>query len=164
MTDLRHTAAASAPSIGAALRAFRTPVRGHAFAARPPEAAPLQPGRRLALRREPDNPVDPLAVAVWTSPADGEAATAWRVGYLDRQVAARLTPRLDAGLRVEARLDGWIAEPQGRWRRPVVLLRPGTAATPPLEAPSRPRSVRALPADRPGLWGRPPGVRIRPVN
>lgn len=153
MTNLRASSPA-APPIGAALRAFRTPVRGHAFAARPPGAPAPHPGQVVQLRREPDNPADPLAVGVWTD--------AWRIGYLDRQVAARLAPRLDAGLRVEARVDGWVAEPGGRWRRPMVRLQPGTADTPtPLESPRR---VRPRPADVPGLWGRPPGVRVRPVR
>ncbi|MFA9428999.1 hypothetical protein [Egicoccus sp. AB-alg2] len=198
MTDLRHHSP-SAPPIGAALRAFRTPVRGHAFAARPAGAPAPHPGQPLQLRREPANPADPYAVAVWTVPAGGTAAaggtsdpaglaadptggatapsgamadgatdtaTSWRIGYLDRQVAARLAPRLDAGMQVEARIDGWIAEPQGRWRRPVVLLRPGTADLPPplAPAPAPPARVRPPRGDGPGLWGRPPGVRVRPVR
>ncbi|MFA9445492.1 HIRAN domain-containing protein [Egicoccus sp. AB-alg6-2] len=153
MTNLRHSAPA-APPIGAALRAFRTPVRGHAFAARPAQVQAPHPGQQVTLRREPDNPADPFAVAVW--------AEQWRIGYLDRQVAARLAPRLDAGLSVEARIDGWVAEPQGRWRRPMVLLSPGTVADPLPRPPRRPAEPSA--GKGPGLWGRPPGVRIRPVG
>jgi hypothetical protein len=114
----------------------------------------------VVLRREAGNPADPLAVALWCQ--------GWRIGYLDRQVAARLAPRLDAGLRVEARVDGWIAEPQGRWRRPMVLLQPGTADSPPA-ATAHPRRTTVgseTPAVRagPGLWGRPPGVTVRTVR
>lgn len=155
MTDLRSLPVAAAPPIGAALHAFRTPVRGHAFAGRPADAVALHPGQAVDLRREPDNPADRLAVALWCQ--------TWRIGYLDRQVAAQLAPRLDAGLRVEARIDGWVAEPQGRWRRPVVSLRPGTAETP--ATPVAP--ARAAPRGRregPGLWGRPPGVTVRVVG
>jgi len=193
VTDLRHHTP-TAPPIGAALRAFRIPIRGHAFAARPDGSPAPHPGQAVQLRREPDNPADPQAIAVWTVPppaapvgladassaasavpagraAAGSAAAersgaAWRIGYLDRTVAARLAPRLDAGLRVEARVDGWVAEPQGRWRRPIVLLRPGTADLPaplaPTAAPAHGPRRRATTG--PGLWGRPPGVRVRPVR
>jgi hypothetical protein len=123
---------------------FRTPVRGHAFAARPPGGHDPGPGRPARLVREPDNPRDPLAVAVW---ADG--GIPWRVGYLDRVVAARLAPRLDAGQRFVVELDGWVDAPGSAWRRP--LLRVTALAT-----PSRPE---APPPD--GLAGRPPGVRRR---
>jgi hypothetical protein len=158
VTDLRSSRVPAAPPIGAALRAFRTPVRGHAFAARPDDQGALHPGRPVQLRREADNPADPLAVALWCG--------TWRIGYLDRQVAARLAPRLDAGLRVEARIDGWVAEPRGRWRRPVVVLQPGTADTPlPPAAPQPRRPGRAVSGqDGPGLWGRPPGVTVRAVR
>lgn len=115
------------------LRPFATPVRGHAFAARPPGGADLR-RTSLVLRREPDNPADPWAVAVW---ADG-GGRPWRVGYLDRGVAARVAPRLDAaGGRLPAAFDGWWDEPGGRWRRPVVRV--GACE------PSRRRSVRDLP-------------------
>lgn len=154
MTDLRSSRTSAAPPIGAALRAFRTPVRGHAFAARPDDRRAPHPGQPVQLRREADNPADPLAVALWCE--------GWRIGYLDRQVAARLAPRLDAGLRVEARIDGWVAEPQGRWRRPMVLLQPGTADTP--AAPRRPTTGTGARRDGPGLWGRPPGVTVRAVR
>jgi hypothetical protein len=114
----RLTTAGRRPDV--ALRPFRTPVRGHAFAARPPGVQAPHPGQVARLEREPDNPADRLAVAVW---AEHDGAW-WRVGYLDRGVAARIAPRLDRGLRVDARVDGWVAEPRGRWRRPVVLLLP----------------------------------------
>jgi hypothetical protein len=97
------------------------------------------------LTREPHNPADPLAVAVWL---DGGEQRPWRIGYLDRGVAARVAPRMDAGLTLDARVDGWIAEPDGRWRRPVVLLLPEViepaAPVPPAEStgPSRPSPSR----------------------
>lgn len=158
MTDLRSSRAPAAPPIGAALRAFRTPVRGHAFAARPDDQDVLRPGEPVQLRREADNPADPMAVALWRDH--------WRIGYLDRQVAARLAPRLDAGLRVEARIDGWVAEPGGRWRRPMVLVQPGTADTPQAPVAPRPRPAGRADSrrDGPGLWGRPPGVTVRAVR
>jgi hypothetical protein len=118
------------------IRAFRTPVRGYAFAAPPPGGERPAPGLPAELAREPDNPADPLAVAVWASPSDGAR---WRIGYLDRGVAARVAPRLDAGSRVRAQLDGWSEEPEGRWRRPLLLLLPDdddAVATPEPAVPS----------------------------
>ncbi len=47
------------------------------------------PGRALALRRDPDNPHDPNAIAV---DAGGQ-----QVGWVPRELAAELAPELDAG-------------------------------------------------------------------
>ena len=51
------------------------------------------PGRPLELRRDPDNPHDAHAIAV--HPAGGGA----QLGWVPREVAAELAPRLDAGER-----------------------------------------------------------------
>lgn len=138
-------------SDAAAVRRFRTPLRGHAFAGPVPQEA-LTPGRVVSLVREPDNPADAHAVAVWVR---DEEQRSWRVGYLDRTVAARIAPAMDAGASVTAVLEGWIEEPGGRWERPLVRI----------ELPRRPDvpsdgggSVRAT------VWGRPPGVRRRSVD
>ena len=120
------------------LRPFHTPVRGHAFAHRPPGGAPL--GRTpLVLRAEPDNPADPHAVAVW---AEGGGAP-WRVGYLERAVAARLAPH-GPPADLDVSFAGWWEEPEGRWRRPVVRIALAGSA------PRRRRrgSVRDLPPAR----------------
>lgn len=123
---------------------FRTPVRGYAFAPRPPGADDPAPGEAAELRREPDNPADPYAVAVWA----GSRARRWRIGYLERAVAARVAPRLDDELTVavRARVDGWWDEPEGRWRRPVVLVELDPAPSPS------------------GVWGRPAESVTRPVR
>jgi hypothetical protein len=148
------------------IRPFRTPVRGHAFAPRPPELdddgvvdTPVE------LRREPANPADPLAVAVY---AVGALGAPWRVGYLDRSVAARLAPRMDRGASFRGRVDGFVGEPDGRWVRPLVLVlpddgpaEPGSAAAPGGAAAA---SSAATPATPTGLWGRPPGSRRGPVR
>jgi hypothetical protein len=54
-------------------------------------AEDVGPGRPLALRRDPDNPHDPNAIAV--HPAGGGE----QVGWVPREVAAELAPELDAG-------------------------------------------------------------------
>lgn len=131
-------------------RRFRTPLRGHAFAG-PVPAEALGTGRPVTLVREPENPADVHAVAVWVS--DDEQRS-WRVGYLDRTVAARIAPIIDAGTTVSAVLEGWIEEPGGRWERPLVRLE--VAATDGRSGGGE--SVRAT------VWGRPPGVRRRAVD
>jgi hypothetical protein len=177
MTSYRDRLPSSTPPSVVTLRPFRTPVRGHPFAAPPPGAQAPHPGQRAQLHREPGNPADPLAVAVWTE----DSAGWWRVGYLDRGVAGRLAPRIDEGQGIDARIDGWIPEPQGRWRRPVVLLlpegdgagsapgagpRPDTGPeadpTPGRDAGGPPTPAAEDPPAR--LWGRPPGAVVRPVH
>jgi hypothetical protein len=54
-------------------------------------AEDVGPGRPLELRRDPDNPHDPAAIAV--HPAGGGE----QVGWVPREVAAELAPLLDAG-------------------------------------------------------------------
>ncbi len=138
---------------------FRTPVRGHVFAPRPPGTDPPRPGQEARLRREPDNPRDPWAIAVWVPAPSGP----WRIGYLERAVAARLAPRLDVGgLAVDARVEGWQDEPGGRWRRPVVVLEPrvddvGGAGGGAPRGPVAARDVR-------GHWGEPPRSVVRAVR
>lgn len=131
-------------------RAFRTPVRGHAFAG-PAPAAALVAGRAVTLAREPGNPADPHAVSVWLTDDDGQA---WRIGYLDRTVAARLAPRLDGGAAAAAVLDGWVEEPGGRWERPLIRI----------EFEAEGRSAEEERTVRAAVWGRPPGVRRRVIE
>jgi hypothetical protein len=49
----------------------------------------VEPGRSLTLRRDPQNPHDPNAIAV--------IAGADQVGWVPRELAAELAPRIDAG-------------------------------------------------------------------
>lgn len=102
---------------------FRTPVRGHAFAAAPCGAETLTPGTALQLVREPNNPRDPFAIAVWRS---ADATPPWRIGYLDQLVAARLAPFIDDGGSISVTFDGWVTEPEGRWQRPLIRLQIAT--------------------------------------
>ncbi len=130
---------------------FRTPVRGHAFAARPSQARGPHPSQRVLLAREPSNPADPLAIAVWVEDVDGP----WRIGYLERAVAARLAPRLDTDrVAVAGEVEGWLEEPHGRWQRPVVALRPEDRGADHLD----------LAAEETPQWGRPARSIVRPVT
>ncbi len=139
---------------------FRTPVRGYAFAAVPPPAdASLEQGSEVVLLREPSNPADPLAVGVWLVHA---GRPRWRLGYLDRTVAARVAPRLDAGAQVEGRIDGWVEEPEGRWKRPLLRLTLRAAAA--SGASEDAGGVSAVAAPRGRRLGRmQPGVTRRRV-
>lgn len=132
-------------------RRFRTPLRGHAFAGPIPEEV-LETGRRASLVREPRNPADPLAVAVWV---EDDREHPHRIGYLDRAVAARLAPRIDAGAGVTAVIEGWLDEPGGRWQRPLLRL---DIAADPTAGSEVTQTVHAE------LWGRPPGVRRRRID
>jgi hypothetical protein len=53
-------------------------------------AEDVGPGRPLELRRDPENPHDPSAIAV-------HAAGGGQVGWVPREVAADLAPEIDAG-------------------------------------------------------------------
>lgn len=137
---------------------FHTPVRGYAFAAvPPPRSAVLDPGTPVVLLREPDNPADPMAVGVWL--LEGERPR-WRLGYLDRTVASRVAPRLDAGEQVDGVLDGWVEEPDGRWRRPLLHLRSRPTDVASEGAPT----AGAAAVSRRSLRRQPPGVQRRRVR
>ncbi len=77
--------------------------------------ASFDPGRRLALVREPENEYDPNAVAIWNE------ERALQIGYVPREVVPELTGdeqaislwRVDGGLRVLiAPRDAWIGTPR----------------------------------------------------
>ena len=77
--------------------------------------ASFDPGRRLALVREPENEHDPNAVAIWN-----EERTL-QIGYVPRELAQELSGheqahslwRVDGGLRVLiAPRDAWIGTPR----------------------------------------------------
>jgi hypothetical protein len=146
----------------ARIRPFRTPVRGHAFAPRHSGPGGALPDDEVVeLRREPANPADPLAVAVY---AVGAVGAPWRLGYLDRSVAARIAPRMDAGMTFGGALDGWVGEPDGRWQRPLLLVLPDQEAATAAGADTA-RADGVAPTT--GLWGRPPGSRrtvVRPTT
>lgn len=61
--------------------------------------------------------MDEWAVAIWTRSSNG---IPWRIGYLERAVAARVGPQVRGGVRVTGTVVGWMTEPDGRWKRPVI--------------------------------------------
>lgn len=154
MMSVADAAVPASASWGAV--AFHTPIRGYAFAAVPPPTdAAIVEGAPVILLREPENPADRLAVGVWLVHA---GRPRWRLGYLDRSVAARIAPRMDAGAWVEGSIDGWVEEPQGRWRRPLLNLRIEAAPRADSDAEASEESAR------PRSLGRmPPGVTRRRV-
>ncbi len=82
-------------SIGDAAEFF-TKVVGVTFEGRQDVIGGLVPGSPLELRREPDNPHDPNAVAVFFG--------ALRIGFLRKEIARRLAPKFDAGERYRAEI------------------------------------------------------------
>lgn len=59
---------------------------------------PLDPGSRLQLRREPDNPHDERAIELYT--LDGH-----KLGYVPRRRNPMLSRLMDAGFKMSARLE-----------------------------------------------------------
>jgi HIRAN domain-containing protein len=79
------------------------------------EDGSFDPGRRLALVREPDNEHDPNAVAIWNEERTLQA------GYVPREVAAEVRGdeqavslwRVEGGLRVLiVPADAWVGTPR----------------------------------------------------
>ncbi len=91
------------------------PVAGISYRAEAAADASFDPGRRLALVREPDNEHDPDAVAIWNE------ARSLQAGYVPSAVAPELAGdeqavslwRVEGGLRVLiAPRDAWIGTPR----------------------------------------------------
>ena len=91
------------------------PVAGVSYRPGALEDPSFDPGRRVALVPEPENPHDPNAVAIWNE----ERTT--QLGYVPAEVAPELTGdeqavslwRVEGGLRVLlAPADAWIGTPR----------------------------------------------------
>jgi single-stranded-DNA-specific exonuclease len=76
---------------------FPTKVMGVSFEGRQDMVAGLVPGLELELRREPDNPHDTNAIAVYYG--------ALHIGFLRKQIAKHLAPLIDGGARYRARIE-----------------------------------------------------------
>jgi single-stranded-DNA-specific exonuclease len=70
---------------------------GVSFEGRQDFVSGLTPGHELELKRQPDNPVDPNAIAVWYG--------GWQLGFLRKQIAKHLAPLIDGGVRYTARIE-----------------------------------------------------------
>jgi hypothetical protein len=78
----------------------------------------------VELRREPNNPHDPNAVAVWVSvPSFFSGSKQKQIGYLKRSHAERIAKVLDANYKLWAQIDE-IYDPEG-WKFPKVKLNVG---------------------------------------
>ena len=73
---------------------FNTKVVGVSFEGRQDVVAGLHEGAALELRRQPENPYDANAIGVWYG--------ALQLGFLKREIAARIAPNVDAGERYTA--------------------------------------------------------------
>ena len=81
---------------------FVTKVVGVTFEGRQAVVSSLVAGQELLVRREPSNPADPNAIALMTESGS-------QVGFLRRQIAAALAPRIDGGVRYLA----WVSQVTG---------------------------------------------------
>jgi single-stranded-DNA-specific exonuclease len=75
---------------------FHTKIAGVSFEGRQDVIAGLRAGAALELRREPENPHDPNAIAVHYGNL--------QLGFFNRQLAAHLAPVIDGGTRYRARV------------------------------------------------------------
>ena len=80
-------------TIGAA-SGFNTKVVGVSFEGRQDVVAALRPGEAVELRRDRANRFDPNAIGVWFG--------ALQLGFIRREIAARIAPNVDAGERYGA--------------------------------------------------------------
>ncbi len=75
---------------------FNTKVVGVSFEGRQSRLTTVRSGDRLELVRQPDNPKDPNAIAI--------VFGALQLGFVRRQIAARIAPQIDSGERYTARV------------------------------------------------------------
>jgi hypothetical protein len=96
-------------------RIIVVPVAGVSFRPESLDDPSFDPGHRLALVAEPDNPHDPNAVAVWND------ARSLQLGYVPRETAPTLGGneqavslwRVEGGLRVLiVPADAWVGRPR----------------------------------------------------
>ncbi|MBN1193451.1 MAG: single-stranded-DNA-specific exonuclease RecJ [Coriobacteriia bacterium] len=102
---------------------FHTKLAGVTFEGRQEVVARLQPGSPLRLERQPDNPHDPCACALFDPFGD-------QVGFLNRRLAAVLAPVLDAGVEYDVEVADITGGSEGASLGVNVLLsRRGTDET-----------------------------------
>ncbi len=122
--------------------AFHTKLAGVTFEDRQDVVARLAPGVALRLQRQPDNPHDANATALFDPLGD-------QVGFFNRRLAAELAPALDAGLELDVEVTGMTGGEDGRsWGVNVLVShRREDADGDAVEAAARRRAeLAALPA------------------
>lgn len=77
----------------------------------------IKPDDELSLCREPGNPFDENAIAVFWPEPDGEPRG---LGYVPRALAAVLAPLVDDGIVLTARAVRAVKVPRRGWRTPAV--------------------------------------------
>ena len=85
---------------------FHTKLAGVTFEGRQEVVARLVPGMPLRLERQPDNPYDPSACALFDPAGD-------QVGYFNRTLASALAPVLDAGVEYDVEVTDVTGGAQG---------------------------------------------------
>lgn len=76
---------------------FNTKVVGVSFEGRQDVVAGLRVGAELTLVRQPENPYDPNAIAIFCGNL--------QLGYLRKEIARHLAPQIDAGARYAAKIS-----------------------------------------------------------
>ncbi|MDP9110674.1 MAG: DEAD/DEAH box helicase [Candidatus Eremiobacteraeota bacterium] len=100
-------------SIGDA-HSFHTKIVGVSFEGRQDLVAGLQLGHELTLERQPENPYDPNALAVRYGRL--------QVGFIRKEVAKHIAPRIDEGLRYRARIESLTGGTMDRHRGVNVFI------------------------------------------
>lgn len=123
---------------------FNTKVVGVSFEGRQDTVAGLREGAALALRRHADNAFDPNAIGVWYG--------ALQLGFLKREIAARIAPNVDAGARYNAAITTLTGGGARTMGINIYVTRLGDAGAPARtmrENVARDEVLRALIGDRP---------------
>lgn len=75
------------------------------------EHYPDFPHADIALVREPGNSHDPNAISVWVMPDDEIEAADYHVGYIPKERAAVLAPKMDSGTDVKVSAAAVLVSP-----------------------------------------------------
>jgi len=94
---------------------FHTKLAGVTFEGRQSAIEHVRPGMSLAMRRQPDNPYDTNAIALFD--AHGHQA-----GFLNRRLAAVLAPAIDAGVEYDVEITDVTGGEDGRFFGVNVLV------------------------------------------
>jgi single-stranded-DNA-specific exonuclease len=123
---------------------FNTKVVGVSFEGRQDVVAALRPGDALELRRDPENPYDTNAIGVWFGTL--------QLGFVKREIAAKIAPNVDAGERYTAAVTAVTGGGARSWGINIYVTRARAAAPRAGEeraVVSREEVLRALIGDQP---------------